>query len=395
MAILDFHKDDEKSISLHFHTAELGPEGRPLYYSTPEAAAVIRGHVEFRTVKPTNGGDIALTFEARAESKWTEHYGQSTVSYHYLKRLQEKSWEVKLNHSNPKTIAPGVTRYDFEVQLDPELPPSIEGKRGWFHYRFKAHLHRDFPRRDMAAKQLIWVYSSSIRADELPQPKIYKEVYNDLLPFSCTLPSDVLYQGQTVPLTVQFEPFLENSIHRGQELIVVSAAVKLKQYTTLVEKRTLKSKNMGTTRRKEKKVVLFLPVAVEDWPQTSQGFTKTVMVELPGARQLAASVETEPLIKTHCLKLIMMVRTNVQSAKEAKEVRQEMDVKITSPRPEHIKDIPSHSLAPPPYQGIGIEEDDDAMPPEFSRSSSYAEASKENCEEGSSYAADTKHPSGL
>jgi hypothetical protein len=110
MAILDFSKDSDKSIAIHFHTRELGPQGQPLYYHTPENPAgnvasplyivhsynllhfclvfplltehffilpcdfsiiVIKGHVEFRTVKETNGSDISFTFEARAESKWT------------------------------------------------------------------------------------------------------------------------------------------------------------------------------------------------------------------------------------------------------------------------------------------------------------------------------------
>ncbi|KAG0202960.1 hypothetical protein BGX28_004593 [Mortierella sp. GBA30] len=363
MAILDYSKDGEKSVSIHFHTQELGPEGQPLYYHTPENAAVIQGHVEFRTVRPTKGSDIVLTFDARAESKWTEHYGQTTVSFHQISRLQEKTWEIKLNRTDSKTIAPGVTRYDFEVQLDHGLPPSIHGKRGWFHYRFKAHLRRDFPHRDMAAKQCVWVYSSSIKASEVQEPKLYKQVWNDILPFNCTLPSDVLYHGQLVPLTVQFEPFLDSCVHRGQELIVLSAAVKLKQYTTLIEKSKLLTK-----KREEKKVVMNLPV-FEDWPQTSQGFTKTIMVELPGARQLAASIESETLIKSHCLKLIMMVRTNVTTEKEAKELRMEMDVKITSPRPEHIKNINAHIMAPPAYQDIESE-DDDAMPSDFRRASS-------------------------
>lgn len=39
MAILDFSKDSSKSIAIHFHTKELGPEGQPLYYHTPENPA--------------------------------------------------------------------------------------------------------------------------------------------------------------------------------------------------------------------------------------------------------------------------------------------------------------------------------------------------------------------
>ncbi|KAG9072657.1 hypothetical protein KI688_000429 [Linnemannia hyalina] len=382
MAILDFSKDSDKSIAIHFHTKELGPEGQPLYYHTPENPAVIKGHVEFRTVKETKGGDIDFTFEARVQAKWTEHHGKTTVSFNNLKRLQEKSWEIKLNRTNPKTIAPGVTRFDFEVQLEPGLPSSIEGTRGWFHYRFKAHIKRSFPHRDMAAKELVWVYSSSLHANERHEPKIYKSLWNDVLPVTCTLPSDIFYQGQIVPLTVQFEPFLDNSIHRGQELIVISAFIKMKQYTKLTD-----PKMLGKVRN-DKKTVFSLPVT-KDWPQTNQGFTKTIMVELPGAKQLAAAIESGPVTKRHTLKLIMMVRTNMNAEKEAKELRVEMDVKITAPRPEHIRDMTPDHAAPPPYQSIDTDnEDDDAMPPEFSRSNSDSKGYGD-------HQTDVKHPQDL
>ncbi|KAG0247307.1 hypothetical protein BGZ95_008811 [Linnemannia exigua] len=76
----------------------------------------------------------------------------------------------------------------------------------------------------------------------------------------------------------------------------------------------------------------------------------------------------------HVLKLIMMIRTPLMSEKQAKELRVEMNVTITSPRPEHIKDIPpEYSSLPPCYQVIGsedghVEDDDNAISPEFSRS---------------------------
>ncbi|KAG0219933.1 hypothetical protein BGX33_011407 [Mortierella sp. NVP41] len=383
MAILDYSKDASKSITLHFHTQELGPKGQPLYYHTPETPAVIKGHVQFQTIKETTASDIVLTFEARAESKWSEEHGSANVSYNHKTRLQEKSWNVKLHRTspNPKTITPGVTRYDFEIQLDPGLPPSIEGRRGWFHYRFKAHMRRAFPYRDMAVKQLVWVYSSSLRAGEQLEPRIYKQVWSDILPVACILSSDVMYQGQVVPLTIKVDPFLENSIHKGQGLVIVSAIVKMKQYTILRDPRVLDKK------RTEKKAVFILPLT-ENWPQTSEGFTRTIMVDIPSARELAAGIESVPVTKTHKLKLIMMVRTNMSTEKEAKELRFEMDVKITSPRPEHMRDMSPGYADPPPYQSLGQDEeseDNDAMPPGFSRSSTI----------GRDYQSDTKHPHDL
>ncbi|KAF9153767.1 hypothetical protein BG015_002689 [Linnemannia schmuckeri] len=325
MAILDYSKDASKSITIRFHTQEHGPEGQPLYYHTPEEPA--------------------------------EEHGGSHISFHHITRLQEQTWEVKLNRIN-KVISPGITRYEFEVQLDPGLPPTIEGRRGWFHYRFKAHMPRDFPFRNMAVKQLVWVYSTSLWELELQAPKVYKQVWNDILPVTCTLPSGVLYQGQIVPLTIRIDPFLENNIHKNQELIITNAVVKMKEYTILREPRMLDKK------RCEKKIVFVLPV-MEGWPLTSQGFERTVMVELPGVRELAASIETVPVTKSHRLKLIMMVRAGSMGEKEAKELRVNMDIRITSPRPEHIRGaVPGYSTLPPPYQASSSD-DDDVMPPEF------------------------------
>ncbi|KAF9331097.1 hypothetical protein BG006_006013 [Podila minutissima] len=347
MAILDFDKDSEKSIAVHFHNQQLGPDGQPLYFHTPEAPAVIKGYVEFRAAKDTNGDDIVFNFQARAESKWTEQHGKATITFHGLQIMQEQTWDIKLNHKKPKTIAAGVTRYEFEVELQPGLPASLEGKYGWFHYRFAAKLHRGFPHRNMAAKKLVWVYSSTLPDPRTlavqPPPKVYKQVWNDVLPFSCSIPSDVLYQGQNLPIKVDFGPFLDDSILRGQELIVVSAVIKLKQYTTLIEK-----KKLLTSKRNRKKAVITLPVN-DGWELSSQGFSRTLHVDIPDARTLAATLESDALRKRHTLKLIMMIRTNTTTEKEAKELRMEMDVQVTAPRPEHFQNQ-QLGLAPPPYQ---------------------------------------------
>ncbi|KAF9906970.1 hypothetical protein EC991_011445 [Linnemannia zychae] len=276
------------------------------------------------------------------------------------------------NTSTPKSITPGVTRFEFEVQLDPGLPPTVEGRKGWFHYRFKAFMQRDFPYRNMAVKQLVWVYSSELRADQVEAERemlgISKSViWKDALPVTCSIPSTgFLYQGQVFPLTIQVDPFLENSSLKGMNLIVVSTVIKLKQYTIVRDPRMLNKA------RRDKKAVVVLPV-MDEWPETNLGFKRVVMVTLPGARELGASIDTVAVTKMHVLKVIMTVRTPLMDESEAKEIRVEMDVRITSPRPEHIKGIaPEYSTLPPPYQANdsdeGDENDNEAMPPEFSHS---------------------------
>ncbi|KAF9407911.1 hypothetical protein BGZ94_002523 [Podila epigama] len=347
MAIFDFEKDNEKSIAVHFHTQQVGPKGQPLFFHTPEAPAVIKGHVEFCTVKDTAGDDIVFNFQARSECKWTEQHGKSTISFRDQEILQERTWDIQLNHKTARKIAAGVTRYDFEIQLEPGLPASIEGKYGWFHYRFAAKLHRGFPHRNMAAKKLVWVYSTTLPDPHTltiqPPPKVYNQIWNDTLPFSVSIPSDILYQGQTLPIKIDFEPFLENSILYGQELIVASAVIKLKQYTTCIE-----NGKYHTSKLKKTKEILTLPV-IGDWPVSSQGSSRTISVNLPGAPALSTSIDSKVLIKTHTLKVIMMIHTNTMTEKEAKELRMEMDVTVTAPRPEHFTSLQLGQV-PPPYQ---------------------------------------------
>jgi hypothetical protein len=45
-----------------------------------------------------------------------------------------------------------------------------------------------------------------------------------------------------------------------------------------------------------------------------------------------------------------------------------VDVRITSPRPEHIRGtVPVYPSLPPPYEASSSDDEDDGTPPEFSR----------------------------
>ncbi|KAG0237948.1 hypothetical protein BGW42_008048 [Actinomortierella wolfii] len=184
---------------------------------------------------------------------------------------------------------------------------------------------------------------SSEDPDRIPDPLMDMGIWENCLPYNCSLPSQKVALGSLVPMTIRFDPFLQDSGLYGQELVVVSAIVKLKQYTYLWHKRDT---------YREKKEALTLEVNGE-WPSGSHGWERTILVPITPAPSLSPTTFTKPMRKTHKLKLIMKIRTNTQSDKEAKEFRVEMDIIVSAPRPPH--ELPSEQL--PVYSEMDIADD--------------------------------------
>ncbi|KAG0328699.1 hypothetical protein BGZ99_004780 [Dissophora globulifera] len=344
-------KDSERSLKVVILTPFRGPGNLPAVYVTPEKTATINGYVEFESTEDIKGGDLDLAFRVKSEARWVRQYGQTTVVYHSKDVLQRQAWKVPITHPHPGTVGAQKTRFPFEVVLDPNTPSSIAGRRGWLNYRFTATLQRRFPRRNMTFKQDVWTFSTCLsppNVDYIPNPHVYAGVWESHLPFVCSLPSENIHLGQRVPLTIRFDPFLPSSGHHGQELVVTSAIVKLKQYTRLWHRWNVKT---------ETKEVLTTSVS-DGWLQTADGLQRTLFVDIPQAPRLSCTTFTRPVQKTHVLKLIMQVKTPSMTDKDARELRIEMEVNVTGPRPP--TDMPLESL--PPYSEVweGPEDGDDS-----------------------------------
>ncbi|KAI8602364.1 hypothetical protein EDD21DRAFT_372091 [Dissophora ornata] len=334
-------RDSEKSLKIVILTPYRGPGNLPAIFATPEEPGKINGYVEFESTEDIKGGDLDLTFRVKSEARWVRQYGQTTVVYHSKQVLQRQAWKIPIAHPQPGVVGAGKTRYDFEVILDPETPSSIAGRRGWLNYRFAATLHRRFPRRNMVFKQDVWALRTCLpvpNPEYVPDPHVHMGVWESHLPFKCSLPNENIYLGQRLPLTVQFDSFLPTSGHFGQEMVVVNAVVKLKQYTRLWHRWNVKTET--------KEVVA---QAVNDgWPRAANGIQRTIFVDIPHAPRLSCTTFTRPVQKTHVLKLIMRVKTVSMADKEARELRVEMEVNVTGPRPP--TDPPLEDL--PPYSAV-------------------------------------------
>ncbi|KAF9968578.1 hypothetical protein BGZ70_002103 [Mortierella alpina] len=329
------NNDRNKSLTIVIHTPYRGPGNLPAVYVMPEESGVIRGYVQFQSTEDIQGGNLDLAFRVKSEARWSRQRGEGRHVYHSKQVLQRQAWNIPIHHSRHGVVAAGTTRFDFEAFLDPHCPSSIQGRRGWLNYRFRATLHRSLFRRNLVIRQDVWVFSSRlpISSDMDPCPHVHTGIWQSYLPFTVSIPSENIHLGQRLPMTVQFEPFVRASGLYGQELVIISAVVKLKQYTRLWHRRNVKN---------ETKEVLNVPVHY-GWPQTAQGLQRTLWVDIPHAPRLSCTTYTQPVRKTHRLKIIMSVKTAAMTDRDAKELRVEMGVNVTGPRPPAAEELPPYS----------------------------------------------------
>ncbi|KAF9384357.1 hypothetical protein CPC16_008459 [Podila verticillata] len=342
----------EKPMRIVIQTPFRGPGNLPAIYATPEAQGEIQGYVEFDSSEDIKGRNIDLYFRTKSQARWTRHYGEATVVYRNKDVLQTQKWDFDLPHTQSGLIAAGKSQFEFKVTLDTHTPSSIKGKRGWLSYRLRATLRRSFPKRNIEVVQDVWTFSSSLPApgpSHLPdEPTEFSGVWEERLPYLLSYPNKSIYLGQVLPLTIKFGPFLKTSGHVGQELAILDAVIKLKQYTRLWHRRDVKT---------ETKEILEIPLN-DGWPVGPYGLERTIDIPIPPAPSLSCTTYTRTVRKTHKLKLIMHVHTNTTTAKQARELRIEMDIHLTGPRPPN--DLPPEELPPYSLQWEGDDEGDNS-----------------------------------
>ncbi|GJJ75662.1 hypothetical protein EMPS_08020 [Entomortierella parvispora] len=253
-----------KSLVLSIHTPSTGPFGLPLITGTAEAPAVIRGTVNFASSYDCKGDDITIHFTAQAQVKWSKKRGNTTYNYHGRHMFQERSFQVQLTHPKVGTVAAGNYTSSFEIPIHPDTPCSSKGTYGWMTYKIKAILVRSFPSLNMVHEQKIWVMTSLLPKPQRPlidsplTMSRFNGTFLNRVPYICVIPSEVLYLGQQVPVT--FKCSGVSNTH----LQIVSANIKLKQYTTLTVK---------TDRKIDSRDILNLRVD-DGWPHATNGQAK-------------------------------------------------------------------------------------------------------------------------
>ncbi|KAF9192804.1 hypothetical protein BGZ51_004789 [Haplosporangium sp. Z 767] len=311
-----------KSLALLIPTLNLGPNGVPLVIGALDAPAKIAGVVVFQANYDCKGDYITIDYKAQADVHWTKRTGDRNNRYFGQYIFDECQLTMDLSSSKPGMVLAGEYACAFEFPIHPrKMPSSSIGKNGSVTYKVRATLHRGFPSTNIVQEQIVWVMNSRLPPPDkllLESPvnmKQFKAKFLDKVPYVCTIPSDVLFLGQQVPITIK----VQATEHRVQ---VVRAVIQLREYTTLIIK---------SDRKHDSKDILNIELN-DGWPQAEahQSWKRSIVVPFPGAPQLTPTLKSSIIEKSHKLKLIMAVKMDSNGTKELKV---EMPVIITCPRP--------------------------------------------------------------
>ncbi|KAF9364318.1 hypothetical protein BGX34_001904 [Mortierella sp. NVP85] len=312
-----------KTMTLSIPTAGKGPNGEPLFFGAVDAPARIMGTVTFSSNYECKGNDIYIQYTAMAVAKWSRRSGKRTYYYEGRQPYDEKTIQLVLPHPKPGAVQAGEYSCPFDFPVDAQnMPSSFRGRYAWMSYKVKAVLVRNFPSTNVVREHEVWVLNTLLPRPEMPIPNApmpmtrYSGNLKDMVDYICVIPSTMLFLTQQVPITFKVMP----SAHQVQ---VISAVVKLKQYTQLV---------VRTASKTDKKELINIPLK-DGWPvpEPNQSWQRTVVVPFPGAPQLTPTIQTPMITKIHILKLIMQVKLSPRNDKH--EIRIEMPVAITAPRP--------------------------------------------------------------
>ncbi|KAG0324976.1 hypothetical protein BGZ99_001190 [Dissophora globulifera] len=311
-----------KNLELSIPTALKGPNDLPLYINTVDAPTVINGVVHFSSNYDCKGGDIFIHFTAIAEAQWSTRRGKHTVRHHGKQTFADQTLKMTLPHPTEGVVQAGEYGYPFQFPIPAmTMPSSFKGTYAWMTYKVKVSLIRSFPSTNVTREQVLWVTNSVLPPPlpTLPDAPMTRTVFQGILaktvPYICIIPSETLYMGQPVPVTIKIMP-------SEFPVLVERAVIKMKQYMQL---------KVGNADKSIKKEILTVPLD-DGWPFADpKGWQRTAVVTMPVAPEIASTLKSPMITMIHTLKLIMQVKTGPH--RERKELRVEMPVLITGPRP--------------------------------------------------------------
>ncbi|CAG5124903.1 unnamed protein product [Candidula unifasciata] len=102
----------------------------------------VSGHVVVKLTKPMKMRSIQLYFEGRAKSHWEVKQGRSKTDYRATENYINHTVTLYGTGQNSVEHPSGFHSYPFSLHLNPSLPSSFEGRRGYVRYFCKATINR-------------------------------------------------------------------------------------------------------------------------------------------------------------------------------------------------------------------------------------------------------------
>ncbi|KAG0000081.1 hypothetical protein BGZ80_010822 [Entomortierella chlamydospora] len=316
-------QENSKELKLSIPTPGKGPGDVPLVIGAHDTPGAIKGAVSFECNYDCKGSNIIIKYTALAEVRWSTKSGNKTIHYRGRHLYDKKIVQMTLQHTQEGKVSAGKYLCPFYFSIDAMyMPSSFVGTYAWMTYKVRATLVRKFPSVNLVREQVVWVLNSALPRPERPlidtptQMTRYKGVLMKTVPYICIIPSNVIYLGQQVPITIKILP-AESPVQ------VMSGVIKLKQYTTL---------NVRGGEKSNKKELLNVTLK-DGWPQAEarNSWQRTIVVPIPGFPQVTPSISSPMITKSHILKLILNAKIGKNGHRS--ELRVEMPVTITGPRP--------------------------------------------------------------
>ncbi|KAF8982473.1 hypothetical protein BGZ46_001199 [Entomortierella lignicola] len=298
-----------KNLTIHIDTGKtIGPKELPLVYGNLDALTLLQAIITFESSQDCKAKAVEISFKAAVK---TQFYGQDDTSRKYEGEqvFYSKKWELEVERPKPGWISKGNYARQCAVFLDPSFPSSNVSNFGSMRYIFEARLKGakglSIARTDWIVSQEVWVlnsclpFSSTIPIDN---PITISNQWRGILPYSLSIPTDIVHFGQVVPVTIQLGQFKSGSTQEGEEVVVTNAVFKLR------ESKTFRATFVKDTRETFEKL-MNIPVNT-GWLQNVDGWQRTINISLPMAPEISGDMQTKYLDVTHELIVVIEFRTN-------------------------------------------------------------------------------------
>ncbi|KAG0300694.1 hypothetical protein BGZ98_008973 [Dissophora globulifera] len=265
-----------------------------------------------------------------------------------------------VSNNDDQSIANNTTHTIFQSK---EVNITTHDDGGFVQYSFQAQITRvgllniSHPIAAAAQELLVLNYSSFLTSGLPPSLRLAHTITvtssKKGIPLQVAIPFDTVVFGQTVPVTVSVDSFLDTSVFAGREVVIMDARFGIHEI------RQMRSLNNIV----DKKVVVeTFEIQVPgtsggSWPQSRNGWRRTVDVQIPqsyfetvmdsaatpqqtsinsGMPRLLTSLKSKYYDVEHQLVVVLKVRTSGEKDKHAETLDLRLDLKIVHPLPDDM-----------------------------------------------------------
>ncbi|KAF9190497.1 hypothetical protein BGZ51_008536 [Haplosporangium sp. Z 767] len=362
-------KKSSKSLTIHLETdgvihgqgQQLSSQSLAIVKGSQECPGYIQATVTFETGNECAGDEVEIVFKAVVGSKVSGPHKIAPGKYtRKVYAVIDPSWPSSCTHAD------GFVRYSFHAQLSKIVSASNISINTNSNNSHAAPLSKFSSSILKTSKEfLVANYNlpmTSYLPPELTPPLTVKALWKKkTLPVELSIPSENVTLGQTIPLTIHMRPIKEGTYYYGQEILVLESRFMI------YELRHIRS-TQSEMNAKVVKVPIDLAVAgvasMAPWPQSAEGWTRTVDVAIPLPSQcfgsgshlsLTPSMKSKYYDISHQLVVSMKIRTSSERDRQAEENETQLEIQVMPPKP----DI---GPLPPMYYGNTTDGITDHMP---------------------------------